>query len=85
MTQTPNEKAEELIEKYIEYSQLEIFYQGFTSAIKSAKKCALNEVNAIIEELNEWGAQFIFEESSMNDWGRDRMMFWNNVKDELNK
>lgn len=82
---TPNEKAEELIEKYIQYSQLEIGYQGFTSRIQSAKNCALNEVNAIIEELNGWGAPFVFEESSMNDWGIDRMMFWNNVKDELNK
>jgi transcription elongation factor Elf1 len=46
---TPKEKAEELIEKYIQYSQLEIGYQGITSRIQSAKKCALIAVDELIE------------------------------------
>jgi hypothetical protein len=50
---TPKEKAEELIEKYKQYSQLEIGYQGITSRIQSAKKCALIAVDEIINNNNK--------------------------------
>jgi len=51
MEQDPKEKAEQLIEKYKQYSQLEIGYQGITSRIQSAKKCALIAVDEIIKLL----------------------------------
>jgi hypothetical protein len=48
---TPKEKAQELVDKYIQYSQLEIGYQGITSRIHSAKKCAIIAVDEIIKLL----------------------------------
>lgn len=31
--------------------------------------------DAIIEELKEWGAPYLFEESSMNSWAEKRMKY----------
>ena len=58
---TPKEKAQELIEKYIQYSQLEIGYQGITSRIHSAKKCAIIAVDEMIKLLVDLsGDSFIY-------------------------
>ena len=45
---TPQEKANELVEKFKEHSQLMIGYGGFSSRNGSAKECALIAVNEIL-------------------------------------
>jgi hypothetical protein len=71
---TPKEKAEELIEKYKQYSQLEIGYQGITSRIQSAKKCALIAVDECIKAVeSDWSFMEI------------RMEYWQKVKQEIEK
>lgn len=54
---TPQEKANELVEKFKEHSQLMIGYGGFSSRNGSAKECALIAIDFAKEfitgDLNE--------------------------------
>jgi hypothetical protein len=53
---TPQEKANELVNKFMEYSHTDFIpYQGgyqMDSQIENAKQCALIAVDEIIQEMN---------------------------------
>jgi hypothetical protein len=75
---TPKEKAQELYNKY-EF----VYIQNYTSK-HEVKQCVLIAIDEIIEELKQWGAPMIFEESSENSWAEKRMnRYWEDVKKEL--
>ena len=48
---SPQEKANELVEKFKEHSQLMIGYGGFSSRNGSAKQCALIAVDEICKVI----------------------------------
>lgn len=52
---------------------------------ESSKALAVLFVNGILDELNEWGAPYLFEDSLLNDWAEYRLSFWNEVKSEIEK
>lgn len=52
---------------------------------ESSKELAVLFVSGILDELNEWGAPYLFEEATQNDWAEDRLSFWNEVKSEIEK
>jgi hypothetical protein len=60
---TPNEKAVELVNKYL---------QVYDGRVPQAKKCALICIDEILEFGNQQGI-------------REPMMYWNSVKQEINK
>ena len=68
---TPKEKATELIEQY--RSVLRVLSIVGSPAIKTAKRCALISVVEILEEL-------YYTESTKNG-----TIFWNEVKQEIEK
>lgn len=49
-----------------------------------AKHLATLMVDNIVSELSkEWGAPYLFEETTQNDWAEKRMEFWSDVKTEI--
>ena len=84
------EKAKELFDKCyykIEDATAGLFEEDvdyITARRLSAKQCALIAVDEIISELSkEWGAPYLFEEATQNDWGAKRMKFWEEVRAEI--
>lgn len=73
---TPQEKANELVEKFKEHSQLMIGYGGFSSRNGSAKQCALICVDEILDiiKLMPYGMQYLI--------ARD---YFEEVKEEIQK
>ena len=69
---SPKQKAEELVEKYNDYLQQEMQCIVY---VNQAKQCALIAVDEIIYEHNLHLTQF----------GHDRILFWKEVKQELEK
>ena len=72
---TPKEKAEELVNKFTQHSQLQVGYMGVTSRIQSAKQCALIAVNEI---LNLEPPELSYMEPFSNSW-------WQEVKLEIER
>ena len=60
---TPNEKAKELVNKYL---------QVYDGRVPQAKRCTLILVDEILQFGNELDI-------------REPMMYWNSVKQEINK
>lgn len=50
---------------------------------ESSKALAVLFVSGILDELNEWGAPYLFEDAPQNDWAEDRISFWNEVKRQI--
>lgn len=72
---TPQEKANELVEKFKEHSQLMIGYGGFSSRNGSAKQCALIAVDEILNML-----------VGIYDYDREVLYpYWQQVKQEIEK
>ena len=69
---TPKQKAKELVEKYNDYLQQEMQCIVY---VNQAKQCALIAVDEIIYEHNLHLTQF----------GHERILFWKEVKQELEK
>jgi len=67
---TPKEKAKELFKKY--YSYLKANLMNDEEAWEDAKVCAIMAVDEIIKFGNQIGI-------------REPMMYWNKVKEEINK
>lgn len=55
---TPQEKANELVEKFKEHSQLMIGYGGFASRNASAQQCALIAVDEVVLHCNQYEWQY---------------------------
>lgn len=72
---TPQEKANELFEKFKEHSQLMIGYGGFSSRNGSAKQCAIIAVDEIMHVI-DWHE---FETPN------EELNYWNKVKEEIQK
>ena len=72
---TPQEKANELVEKFKEHSQLMIGYGGFSSRNGSAKQCAIIAVDEIIDAI-DWHD---FETPN------EQIDYWQEVKQEIQK
>ena len=81
---TPKEKAEELIKMF---NKVEIFLNIEPSNIETNlknvdcdanKQCALIAVNEMLEELDH----LAFDD---HDYGTSKMMYWMEVKNEINK
>jgi len=67
----PKAKAKELIQKFIDVSRHEDF-----EAIRVSKNCALIAVNELYAEVA----------NQSKDWIDDfRLMYWQQVKEEINK
>jgi hypothetical protein len=80
---TPKEKAEELIEKFIEFSDTDFDAVGcpiYSSQIKSAKQCALIAVDEIIAAVKHALDYF----DITRDFGAEPN-FWQQVKSEIEK
>ena len=60
---TPNEKAKELVNKYL---------QVYDGRVPQAKRCTL----ILVDEILQFGNQLDI---------REPMMYWNSVKQEINK
>jgi hypothetical protein len=74
---TPKEKAEELIDKFENYSFMDIDKR--ISSFNSAKRCALIAVDEICEILEDNGFTFI----EYHD--RTTIEYWLQVKQEIEK
>jgi hypothetical protein len=74
MTQTPKEKAEELVGKYMSLLEYEL---PATWHVYLIKKCALIAVD---EMLNEYPSQ-----CPKDSYEMERHIFWNQVKQGLEK
>ena len=74
---TPKEKAEELVNKFTQHSQLQVGYMGVTSRIQSAKQCALIAVDECIKLHYNL-------ESDRNGIGESHD-YWIEVKQEIEK
>lgn len=85
---TPNEKAQELFNEGVPRA-----YTGDCSdpesrskfIVMNAKQYAVSVVTAILAELREWGAPFLFDSATDNDWAVKRIEFWQEVVEEINK
>ena len=66
---TPKEKAEELYYKYANEFNFDDTYRGYK---EQSKQCAIIAVNEIIKFGNQIGI-------------REPMMYWHNVKQEIEK
>jgi hypothetical protein len=72
---TPKEKAEELVEKFADYS-INLFDEGLNlTPIIAAKKCALVAVDEIIDTLYEYHY----------DSASGAYEYWTEVKEQLEK
>jgi hypothetical protein len=70
---TPKEKAEELVDKFMDYTGFEINENNNMSNVFSAKQCALIAVDEIVEAI-EW-----HEYETPNK----EIRFWIEVKQEI--
>jgi hypothetical protein len=69
---TPKEKAESLVDNYLGTIIFNIKQDMKADCINAAKQCAI----ILVDEITEFG----------NSLGlREPMMYWNNVKQEINK
>ena len=84
---TPKEKAEDLVSRFIIYTNLfnpdNPNNNGWEKDIDSAKQCAL----IAVDEIMESNADFAF---SLNMWGDNQSYvdcenYWNEVKTEIEK
>lgn len=81
---TPKEKAAELVAKFLEHAEIRLNDDSVFSKLPEAKQCAFIVVNEILSELKIWGAPFLFEETSANDWANSRLnTYWQQVKTEI--
>lgn len=80
---TPREKAEELVEKFIEHTQEWSELDGYVVNEYNAKQCALIAVNELLEFENrvieEWRNYFEGKGGSM----KVERIFWEEVKHEI--
>lgn len=51
---TPKEKANELVDKFMDYSQYKLNEKHNMSNVYTAKKCAFIAVSELIRYSNEW-------------------------------
>jgi hypothetical protein len=72
---TPKEKAEELVNKY-RNSIMSFLSDNMKD--QNAKQCALIAVNEMLEELDH----LAFDDF---DYGTSKMMYWQEVKEEIKK
>jgi hypothetical protein len=70
---TPKEKAEELVDKFMDYSEHRFNINNDLSPVYTAKQCALIAVDEVIEALHEhhWQNKLIIN-------------YWEEVKHEIN-
>jgi hypothetical protein len=75
---TPKEKAEQIVDKYLELlpSRNPIMYIG---DIETAQKCALISVDERIDEMYAWMGGGGYE------WEKKRFQYWEQVKNEIEK
>jgi len=73
---TAKEKARQLVENMSPNT-------AFGLNQESSKALAVIFVNGILDELNEWGAPYLFEDATQNDWAENRISFWNEVKRQI--
>jgi hypothetical protein len=59
---SPQEKANQLVEKFKEHSQLMIGYGGFSSRNGSAKQCALIAVHELIKATTPLTSTYYWED-----------------------
>jgi hypothetical protein len=71
---TPKEKANELVDKFMDYTRFEIDEQNNMSNIFSAKQCALIAVDELIIEKNKWENGSFYTSK-----------YWDYVKQEIEK
>jgi hypothetical protein len=71
---TPKEKAEELVDKFMDYSEHRFNINNDLSPVYTAKQCALISVDEVIEALHEhhWQNRLIIN-------------YWEEVKHEIEK
>jgi hypothetical protein len=74
---TPEQKARELIDKFENYSFMDIDKR--ISSFSSAKQCALIAVQERIDEGYEWMG------GGNTEWEKDRYNYWQEVKREIEK
>jgi hypothetical protein len=74
---TPEQKARELIDKFENYSFMDIDKR--ISSFSSAKQCALIAVQERIDEGYEWMG------GGNAEWEKDRYNYWQEVKREIEK
>lgn len=80
---TRKEKAKDLWDKFKVYDwDEEIGHMLNESATSDLAEAAVDE---IVSELKEWGAPYLFEESTQNNWAEERMRYWEDVKAEIKK
>lgn len=72
--------AVEWLAEIIRFANKELYAEMFEE-IKQAKRMEKEQIgNAILEELEEWGAPYLFEESTMNDWAEKRIKYITETK-----
>jgi hypothetical protein len=74
---TPKEKAEELVDKFMDYTGFEINEQNNMSNIFSAKQCALIAVDEILDTLGGTGV-YGYADAAVEH-------YWKEVKQEIEK
>lgn len=87
---TPREKAEELVEKFIEHTQEWSELDGYIVNEYNAKQCALIAVDEIMDAPNSKRnysyMELITEDAPDTSWFWNQFDdFWNDVKDEIEK
>jgi hypothetical protein len=81
---TPKEKANELINRFLEYSNIECDDDGFpmySSQIKNATHCAIISVDEILIIESKYMGRLFHE----FDHEEDTMYYWQQVKEEIQK
>jgi len=73
---TPKEKAKKLVDKYSTY--VVMWSGGIEAETQNVKQCALIVVNEMLEELDH----LAFDDF---DYGTSKMMYWQEVKEEIKK
>jgi hypothetical protein len=73
---TPKEKAQELVDKFMDYSQYKLNEKHNMSNVKSAKQCAIIAVDEILKD---------YHQISNNLWVMSRIEYWQEVKNEIEK
>ena len=73
---TPKEKAKKLVDKYSTY--VVMWSGGIEVETQNVKQCALIAVDEMLEELDH----LAFDD---HDYGTSKMMYWMEVKNEINK
>jgi len=87
---TPKEKAEELVERFLPYSdynECDVFTER-ENQFKNAKHCALICVDEILEANEKISLKDLRETMQTNDilcQLTDNAMYWQEVKQEINK